>query len=293
MGSPIKKGQLMWLVVDSGSTKTDWVLINNEGVQTQTHTMGFNPYFHSPEKIYTELTKKEFTELIPIQEIRHIYYYGAGCPNESYRSIIKTGLGKVFPKAKIEVQHDLLGAARATCGREPGICGIMGTGSNSCLYDGQKITDNVTALAHVLGDEGGGVQLGRLLLQAYYYRELPEDLESEFDKAYPEGKDAIIQRIYGEGQNVHIASFAEFLIIHKTHPAAKRLIDQAFREFATRHLKKYKNWQNLEINLVGSIAGLLTEELRAVLSEEGLKLGKVIRKPIERLVEYHLSDIRL
>jgi N-acetylglucosamine kinase-like BadF-type ATPase len=128
--------------------------------------MGFNPYFYSPVRIYTELTKNEFTELIPIHEVRHIYYYGAGCPNESYRSIIRAGLTKVFPKSMIEVQHDLLGAARATCGREAGICGILGNGSNSCLYDGHNITDNVTALAHVLGDEGGGVQLGRLLLQA-------------------------------------------------------------------------------------------------------------------------------
>jgi glucosamine kinase len=283
----------MWIVVDSGSTKSDWVLVDQTGHQTATSTMGLNPYFHSPEKVFTELTKKSFTDLIPIHEVKYVYYYGAGCPDENYRSRMKEGLTKVFPNAVIEVNHDLLGAARATCGREAGICGIMGTGSNSCAYDGEFVTDNVTALAHVLGDEGGGVQLGRLLLQAYFYRELPKDLELEFEKAYPEGKDAIIHRVYGEGQNVHIASFAEFLIRHKTHPAARRLIDQAFREFATRHLKKYENWQNLEINLVGSIAGLLTEELREVFKQEGLKLGKVVRKPIENLVQYHVVGKRL
>lgn len=283
----------MWIVVDSGSTKSDWVLVDQNGHQTATSTMGFNPYFHSPEKVFTELTKKDFTNIIPIHEVKYVYYYGAGCPDDNYRSRMKEGLTKVFPNAVIEVNHDLLGAARATCGRQAGICGIMGTGSNSCAYDGEFVTDNVTALAHVLGDEGGGVQLGRLLLQSYFYRELPKDLELEFEKAYPEGKDAIIHRVYGEGQNVHIASFAEFLIRHKTHPVARRLIDQAFREFATRHLKKYENWQNLEINLVGSIAGLLTEELREVFKQEGLKLGKVVRKPIENLVEYHLAGKRL
>lgn len=283
----------MWLVVDSGSTKSDWILVDQNANQTPISTMGFNPYFHSPEKVFSELTKKSFTDIVPIHSVKYVYYYGAGCPDETYRMRMKEGLTKVFSNAVIEVNHDLLGAARATCGRESGICGIMGTGSNSCAYDGEVITDNIPALAHVLGDEGGGVQLGRLLLQAYFYRELPKDLELEFEKAYPEGKDAIIHRIYGEGQNVHIASFAEFLIRHKTHPAARKLIDQAFREFATRHLKKYKNWQNLEINLIGSIAGLLTDELRDIFSQEGLKLGKVIRKPIEKLVEYHMPGIRL
>lgn len=283
----------MWIVVDSGSTKSDWVLVDKNGTQTAISTMGFNPYFHSPEKVFTELTKKSFTDIIPIHDVKYVYYYGAGCPDENYRSQMKAGLTRVFPNAVIEVNHDLLGAARATCGRQPGICGIMGTGSNSCAYDGEFITDNVTALAHVLGDEGGGVQLGRLLLQAYFYRELPKDLELEFEKSYPEGKEAIIHRIYGEGQNVHIASFAEFLIRHKTHPCARKLIDQAFREFATRHLKKYTNWQNLKINLVGSIAGLLKDELREVFSQEGLTLGTVVRKPIEKLVEYHLPGKRL
>lgn len=283
----------MWIVVDSGSTKADWVLVDQSGKQTATHTMGLNPYFHSPKRVHTELTKKEFTDIIPINEVKYVYYYGAGCPDENYRSKMKDGLSRVFTNAKIEVQHDLLGAARATCGREAGICGIMGTGSNSCLYDGKNVTDNVTALAHVLGDEGGGVHLGKLILQSYFYRELPKDLEAEFDKAYPEGKDAIVHRIYGEGQNVHIASFAEFLVRNKNHPFAKKLIGQSFKEFANRHLKKYENWQNLEINLVGSIAGLLTEELREVFTKEGLKLGKVIRKPIESLVNYHLSETRL
>jgi len=283
----------MWLVVDSGSTKSDWMLVKEDGERLSVHTMGFNPYFHTPDRIKQELTLPSFTEKIPLDKIQAVHYYGAGCPDETYRNIIRQGLGLVFPKAKIEVQHDLLGEARATCGKKPGICGIMGTGSNSCSYDGAHITDNVTALAHVLGDEGGGVYLGKLLLQAYFYRELPRDLTVAFEKTYPEGKDAIIHRIYGEGQNVHIASFAEFLIRHKEHPYARLLINQSIRDFARRHLKKYENWQNLEINLVGSIAGLLTEEIRDVFNQEGLKLGTIVRKPIENLVEYHYSDMRL
>ena len=277
----------MFLVVDSGSTKADWAFVDDQGKVTNTHTMGLNPYFHGPEKVQAELTKKEFTDLIPIHEIKKVFFYGAGIPDEYYRSKMASGLKQVFLNADIEVAHDLLGAARATCGHQAGLSGILGTGSNSCAYDGKNITDNVTALAHVLGDEGGGVHLGRLTLQAHFYRELPKDLEEDFNRSYPEGNDAIIHRIYGEGQNVHIANFAQFLVRHRAHPFAKNLIHQAFREFANRHLKKYENWKNLEVNLVGSIADLLSDELREVFAQEGLKLGKVIRKPIDRLVEYH------
>ena len=283
----------MWLVVDSGSTKADWIMVDASGKRTLTSTMGFNPYFHTPEKIHSELSKSEFSSIIPLNEIKQVFYYGAGCPDDHYRSIVKNGLQMVFKNAVIEVQHDLLGAARATCGRKAGICGILGTGSNSCSYDGKNITDNVPALAHVLGDEGGGVFLGKLILQAYFYRELPNDLLKTFEEAYPIGKDAIIHKIYSEGQNVYIASFAEFGIKNKSHPFMKGLIEKSFSEFANRHLKKYENWQNLEINLVGSIAGLLTDELKEVLAKEGLKLGKVVRKPIDELVEYHLSEVRL
>lgn len=277
----------MFLVVDSGSTKSDWALVDHQGGVTNTHTMGLNPYFHGPDKIVAELTKKEFTDIIPIHEIKKVYFYGAGIPDEFYRAKMAEGLKRVFVQAAIEVEHDLLGAARATCGHSPGLAGILGTGSNSCAYDGKNITDNVTALAHVLGDEGGGVHLGRLTLQAYFYRELPKDLEDDFKKSYPEGNDAIIHRIYGEGQNVHIAHFAQFLVRHRAHPFAKNLIQTAFREFANRHLKKYENWKNLEVNLVGSIADLLSDEVREVFTQEGLKVGKIIRKPIDRLVEFH------
>ncbi len=279
----------MILVVDSGSTKADWALIHTPQNITYTHTMGFNPYFHSAEKINAELSKKTFTEFVPLNAVKEIFYYGAGCPDEAYRSIIKSGLQLTFPNAIISVEHDLLGAARATCGKSPGIAGILGTGSNSCAYDGANIVDNVTALGHVLGDDGGGVHLGKLILQAHFYRELPTDLEKKFNQDYPEGNDAIIHRIYGDGQNVHIAHFAQFLIRNKEHSYSKKLIQQAFREFAQRHIKKYENWQKLPINLVGSIAEILKDDLQEVFQSEGLNLGRIVRKPIENLVHYHLN----
>jgi glucosamine kinase len=277
----------MRIVVDSGSTKADWAFTNSENQTTYTHTQGLNPYFHGPEKVEQVLSTAEFRQAIPVSEIKQVFFYGAGIPDEFYRNKMAEGLKRVFQNALIEVHHDLLGAARATCGRSPGIAGILGTGSNSCAYDGNTITDNVTALAHVIGDEGGGVHLGKLALQAHYYREFPADLEAEFKASYPEGDDAIIHRIYGEGQNVHIAGFAQFLIKNRNHPFAKDLIQKAFREYANRHLKKYRNWQELPINLVGSIADLCSDELREAFTEEGLMVGVIIRKPIENLVKFH------
>ena len=283
----------MILVVDSGSTKADWAICHGKDNYKIIETKGLNPYFHSPDNVYEELSKQSFTSVVPPLEVKEVFFYGAGCPDEYYRSRMREGLKKVFTSSRIEVQHDLLGAARATCGRNPGIAGILGTGSNSCAYNGHEITDNIPALAHVLGDDGGGVHLGKLILQAYFYRELPLDLEEIFNKNYPEGKDAIIHRIYGEGQNVHIAKFAEFLILNRSHPFAKGLIHEAFRVFAVRHLKKYEGWKNLKINLVGSIAHLLAPELKEVFSEEEIQVGQIIRRPIENLIHYHLSETRL
>ena len=278
----------MILVADSGSTKADWALIQNDGSVIQAHTMGLNPYFHGPDKVESVLREQEFTRTVPVQEVEALYFYGAGCPDDHFCSIMRAGLERVFTRAKIEVEHDLLGAARATCGRKPGISGILGTGSNSCRYDGNRVIDNIPALGHVLGDDGGGVHLGRLILRAWYYRELPPELEQDFNATWPEGKDAVMHRIYGgEGQNVHIAKFAGFLVKHREHPFARSLIDSAFREFAVRQLKKYQGWQENEVNLVGSIAELLSKELREVFTSEGLRTGRIIRKPIDSLVEFH------
>jgi glucosamine kinase len=277
----------MILIVDSGSTKADWMFIKKNGEKILHQTMGFNPYFHDHIRIALELNLESFTSVIPLREVEKIYFYGAGCPDDFYKDKMRNSLAFVFPKASIEVAHDLLGAARAACGKSPGIAAILGTGSNSCLYDGKNIIDNIPALAHVLGDEGGGVHLGKLTLQAYFYRELPSDLLDAFHQMYPIGQDDIIHKIYSEGQNVYLASFAQFLVKYREHPFAKSLIKKSFNEFISRHVKKYKNAHQLPINFVGSIADILKHELSEVMEEEKLLMGKIIRKPIEALAQYH------
>jgi N-acetylglucosamine kinase-like BadF-type ATPase len=278
------------LVVDSGSTKADWILIKNDGERVLTHTMGFNPYFHSAEKMFEELSKPDFSNLVPRELVDEVYFYGAGCSDDAFCSVMMKGLILCFPNAQIrQVHHDLLGAARATCGHKAGIAGILGTGSNSCLYDGKIVVDNITALAHVLADDGAGVDLGRLLLRAYYYRELPKELEDAFNSTYPEGKRAIIHRIYGENQNVQIANFAQFVMEHKEHAFFKALIHDSFTGFVVRHLKKYEGHKTLPINFVGSVAHVLKDELALVLTEQGMSLGSIIRRPIEKLADFHQS----
>lgn len=280
--------EMIKMVVDSGSTKADWAMLDQSGKITELHTMGLNPYFHSAEKVFHELTTTEFATTIPLAKIQEVHFYGAGCSDDLYVNIMQDGLKRVFPHAKIWVEHDLLGAARATCGRESGICGIMGTGSNSCAYNGDIVTDNITALSHVLGDEGSGVHLGKLLLQKFFYRELSPTTLDLFNHAYPEGGRSIIHRIYGQdGQNVQIAQFAKFVIENKQTPEMKEIIEQAVTEYARRHLKKYADADKLPINLVGSVAGLLEDEIRSILKKEGLNLGRVVRKPLMALVDFH------
>lgn len=281
----------MILVVDSGSTKADWAIISEGNNCKIISTQGLNPYFHDDEKVKEVLTQDSFNKEVPLEDVKKVFFYGAGCPDEFYRGKMKISLASVFKNAEVEVFHDLLGAARAACGKKRAIAGIMGTGSNSCLYDGKNIVDNIPALAHVLGDEGGGVYLGKLILQAYFYREMPKDLLDQFSAKYPQGPDAIIHLIYGERQNMHIASFAEFVILNKEHTFCKKLIDQSIRDFATRHLMKYEGHEQLEVNLVGSVACLLQAEVEETFKTLGLKLGQIVRKPIQALVDYHLETL--
>jgi N-acetylglucosamine kinase-like BadF-type ATPase len=280
----------MWIIVDSGSTKADWQVVHEDLSQETIHTIGFNPFYFNEEGIATEL-KKSLVSKINADKVKAVYFYGAGCSDAFRCAIVSGGLYRVFPNAKIEVEHDLLGAARAVCGREPGIACILGTGSNSCLYDGEQVIDNITSLGFFLGDEGSGAHLGKLLLQAYFYRELPDDIQSDFEREYPEGKRAIINKVYAGSANVYCASFATFLAARKQHAFVQKLIIDAFDEFLRRNVQKYAGYNNLPINFVGSIAFHFKDLLEIALAEKNLKLGNVIKKPIEPLVDFHLAHL--
>lgn len=279
----------MICVADSGSTKTDWVVKTNREDQGQTFkTIGLNPFFASAKLV--EQTVLEARPESIAKEVEAVHFYGAGCSSPTRNEVIKRGLVDVFPNATIYVYHDLLGAARACCQREEGIASILGTGSNSCHYDGEKIVDNVTNLGFILGDEGSGGHIGKQLIRAHSYREMPADLQEDFDRTYKYDHEEMLQAIYSNPlPNRYLASFAPFCSKHRQHPFTQHLLHEVFDAFVRKHLVKYRV-PDIEHHFLGSVAYEFKEELALIMREHGLKMGKVIPKPIELLSSYHLDE---
>jgi glucosamine kinase len=280
----------MVIIADCGSTKCDWLLVHGERDQQLENTVGFSPFFHTTTEI-KEIIQTQLLSKIKPAEVEQVWFYGTGIHDEHRAEIVAAALRAVFPNAGVEVEHDLLASARATCKRSAGIACILGTGSNSCYYDGKKILDNVTSLGWLLGDEGSGTHLGKALLRAWFYRELPTDLNSAFNEAYPEGPNVIKDKIYEKGANAYLASFTRFLGDHLQHPYIQRLVADSLGEFLDRHVSKYSGYQSVPVHFVGSIAHHFQQVLEKCMEERKLQLGVVIRKPIYPLAEYHLQPI--
>ncbi|RMG83780.1 MAG: hypothetical protein D6714_09175 [Bacteroidetes bacterium] len=280
----------MLAIADSGSTKADWKVINDAGQVLDLSTKGFNPNYHTHEEIVAAM-EAQFLPKVSGESIHKVIFYGAGCWDAGRKSRIANALRAVFINAEIEVEHDLLAAARATCGHQPGITCILGTGSNSILYDGEKEVDNVTNLGYLIGDEGSGGHLGKKLIQAYFYREMPADLAEKFEKWVPGGKSEILDNIYGgPSPAVYLASFARFGSDNRLHPFIQELVESAFDEFLTRHVCKYEGHQTLPVHFVGSVAYYYEPVLDKVLARLNLTKGILIKKPIHNLARFHLEN---
>lgn len=281
----------MIIVADSGSTKADWKIVGPKGIETIS-TMGFNPVFHSDDQIFAEV-EKAFEGFVPPDSAEAVHFYGSGCWDYKRKLVISTALSRYFTKAEIEVQHDLLAAARATCGNDPGIACILGTGSNTCLFDGHEVVDNVTNLGYLLGDEGSGTHLGKKLIRAYFYRELPAELAAALEVLIPGGKSEILDQIYGrkETPNVYLASFTRFLAEHKSHYFVQKLLYRSFSEFIDRHVRKYPGHLSLPVHFIGSVAYYFQDTVRMVLAERTITCGQFIKKPIDQLVQFHLESV--
>jgi glucosamine kinase len=283
----------MLIIVDSGSTKADWQILYADGRRELHNTIGFNPFFVNEDDVETEL-KKDFVNKVAVNDAKWVYFYGAGCSDKMRCDIIKRGLERIFKNAEtVEVEHDLLASARASCGTEAGIACIIGTGSNTCLYDGKDVIDNVSNLGYLLGDEGSGSHLGKLLIRAYFYREMPDDIKAKFETKYGDNKREFLNKMYSEGANVYLASFATFFSENRADFYIKKLAAEAFGELCKRHILKYEGCHHIPINFVGSVAYHFKDILEVVLEENDLKLGEIIRKPIEALVDYHLKNINV
>jgi N-acetylglucosamine kinase-like BadF-type ATPase len=278
----------MILIADCGSTKCDWLVIQAGQDQSLENTVGFSPYFHSTAEIRT-IIETQLLIRLDSKQVDAVYFYGTGVHDAFRAGIVEAALKQVFSNAQIEVEHDLLASARATCGRNAGIACILGTGSNSCYYDGNEIVDNVTSLGWLLGDEGSGTYMGKALLRAMFYRELPADLNQAFRISYPEGAEAILKRIYEKGANAYLATFTRFLGDHLNHPFISGLVHQCISDFFERQVSKYPVLQQVPVHFVGSIAHHFQEILLKCMEERQLKPGVIIRKPIYQLADYHLS----
>ena len=277
----------MLLVVESGSTKADWRLVGNNIARTF-ETKGFNPLFFDEPAILNELNSNNGLSAIKA-EVTELYFYGAGCSTHELCAIVKSGLSIYFTNAKIEVNSDLKASAYASYSGSPQIVCILGTGSNSCAFDGSEFYQAVPSLGYVLGDEGSGNYFGKRLLADFLYQRLPAELSDELG-ALGLTKTNIIDNVYRQpAPNRYIASFMTVLIKHKKLPYCQNLIKKGLQEFIDVFVKSYTDYKSLEVNFVGSVAFYLKEELETLCNEEGIGLGKVIQKPLEHLVRFHLN----
>lgn len=277
----------MILIADSGSTKTDWVCLKNQQEQEYFYCKGLNPVTLPLHQIQAEL-QDTFSNKDVRQKITQVFFFGAGCGNIDTCQVIEKELSILFPYASIQVDSDLAGAVKATCGQQAGITCILGTGSNSCLYDGQQIIDSIPSLGYQLGDEGSGNYLGKQLIKRYFYRELPKELETAFKHQYQLQRKEVIQKVYQMPlANRYLASFTSFLGDHSKHPYIINLLKSSFEEFLVRHVFKYTQHQILPIHFVGSIAYYFQDHLIACLQAHQLQIGTILKNPIKGLETYY------
>jgi N-acetylglucosamine kinase-like BadF-type ATPase len=277
----------MILIADGGSTKTDWRLIKEGREYKQIQTSGFNPYLVGSDEI-EEILWKELQPYIDNNAINAVYYYGAGCSTAVKNQIVETAFEKIFSKAKLYISHDLLAASHALCGDEEGIAAILGTGSNSCYYDGKEIKDGIFSLGYFFGDEGSGAYLGKQLITAFLHNELPEEIALKLRAAYPMSLENILDSVYTKpAPSRFLASFSNFINENRDHPFIYNLIAEAFRSFYKYQVCCYARHKEVPVHFVGSVAYHYKDILTNVGLEFGIKTGKFIKAPIDGLVEYH------
>lgn len=272
----------MRLIADSGSTKTDWCIDHNFLI----HTAGINPFHLSTEEIKQILTHELLPQLPEEVSLDNIYFYGAGCTPEQSIKLHNVFI-ELFPQATIEINSDLLGAARALCGHQAGIACILGTGSNSCYYDGKEIVSNVSPLGYILGDEGSGAVLGKKLVGDCLKKQLPASIYQSFFETYDLTPATIIERVYRQPQaNRFLASLAPFLSTHRSVPEIHQLLISSFTDFFQRNVMQY-DYTHLPVHFVGSIAWYFQDELKEVASSLGIQTGTFIKNPIDKLKAFH------
>jgi N-acetylglucosamine kinase-like BadF-type ATPase len=274
------------LIADSGSTKAEWCLI--EGKKKKTiFTQGISPYFLSLTEII-DILQKELRPKMKDITPSIIHFYGTGCSNPTNVKVVKQALQFIFPKANITVEHDLMAAAKALCGDEKGIACILGTGANSCYYNGKKIAKNSPGLGYVLGDEGSGAYLGKKVIQYYLYNTFDPDLMDRFNAKFNTGSIEILDNVYKEPMpNRYLASFAIFLSENRGHYMIENIIEDGINDFFFHHICKYRESWTLPIHFIGSVAYGFKDVIKDMCHSYELELGRILKNPMDGLVKYY------
>ena len=280
----------MIIIADGGSTKTNWCLVTDEGKKVLFNTEGYNPYFSSTEYITLSLKDQLPTDL-DIDKITEVNYYGAGCSVPERQKIVEDAMKVVFKNAKVNIGHDLLAAARAVLGVNEGFAAILGTGTNTCIYDGKNITHNIDSLAYILGDEGSGCYIGKKLLGDYVRGYMPEAVRQNFWDTFKLTPDDIIENVYTKPlANRFCASFSKFVYDNTVNiEYSHNLVKSAFNDFFKNLVTHYPNYQKYTFNCIGSVGYSFRNVLEEVVVENGMVMGNIIRSPIDNLVNYHME----
>lgn len=277
----------MKLIADCGSTKIEWCLVDNGNVVERWFSPGVNALMQTEEEMRSQF-KETVSPVIGEREVSHIYFYGAGCVSPEVCGSVKRALADTVAAGEIEVDSDMIAVARALCQHEKGIACIMGTGSNSCVYDGTKIIDAVSPLGYILGDEGSGAVLGKILVGDVLKRQLPEELCQKFLEKYDLDRIKIINRVYREPRaNAFLASLTPFLLENIEEPSIHRLVLNAFKLFFVRNISNYADYKTLKIHFVGSIGYYYREVLEEAAAAVDCHIGKVVVSPMDGLIKYH------
>lgn len=276
----------MKLIADSGSTKTSWKIISPSGESKDIKTPGLNPFFRTEEDIFEELSSLLLPETGT--DIQQVYFYGAGIVNAEKGNIIRKAINRIYPQAIVETYSDVVGAARALFGDKPGVACILGTGSNACLYDGEKITHGISPLGFILGDEGSGAVMGRKLLGDYFKEVMPASLRDEFTGQYNLTRDETLTRVYrSEKPNQFLAQFVPFLSSHRNSAYCQGLVQQSFMEFFERNVSKLPGYTSYPIGFIGSVAFHFSQILNNTASYFGYQKTIILKDPIDGLEKYY------
>lgn len=277
----------MKIIADSGSSKTLWMLVSELGLIKSIETEGFNPYYYSIAQLQRMIAESVIPQLAD-KAINEIVFYGSGCSTEHNCAMVHGALKAMFPETRIFVYHDLLAAAHALLAHKSGIACILGTGSNSCLYNGVQIVANVPSLGFMLADEGSGVYIGKLLITSVLYGEAPEDIRELLVVSLNFSREQVLDAIYRQQRPAaYLAGFAKFVGQHIQHPYCKAIVSKAFDDFIRIHISKYPDFQQYPIAFVGSVAYAFQDILSERLTLAGLKTGSIEANPSNGLVRFH------